>query len=265
MHLKRKELDNKRYFGGIKLENTHLSDNVFWYLQTHYNLKKVKYIFVSGDGAAWIKSFKDALKDSLRSYKKIKIIPVLDKFHCSKYLNSIFGHDQVTLSYIRKEIYSMTPERFQTVTDAYFAYCPKRTITEESFNQKVAYIIKNLPEIKNQKHKYYKTPCGMEGQVSHVLANRLTSRPKGFCEPVLENLTQMILLKKNGYEITPEMIDTWSKIYVPYDKPKYIHMTKKYKNEYSNDVHMVGLDSTNTNLRHFLLNMKNANSKFIYS
>ena len=75
----------------------------------------------------------------------------------------------------------------------------------------------------------------------------------------------MIILKNNGYEITLEMIGTWSEIYVPYDKPKYMQMTKKYKNDYSLDVHMVGIDSTNTNLRQFLNNMKNFNPQFIFT
>lgn len=30
--LKRKELDNKHYFGGINLDTTQLSDNVLWHL-----------------------------------------------------------------------------------------------------------------------------------------------------------------------------------------------------------------------------------------
>ncbi|MGI6759303.1 MAG: hypothetical protein ACOX40_05940 [Bacilli bacterium] len=94
-----------------------------------------------------------------------------------------------------------------------------------------------------------------------LITNRLTSRPKGFCEPVLHNLTQMIILKQNGKDITPEMLDTWSKVYTVPDKPKYVSLTKTYKNNYSVDVHMPALDSTNTNLKRFLTAVKNNNYK----
>lgn len=95
-----------------------------------------------------------------------------------------------------------------------------------------------------------------------LIANRLTSRPKGFCEPVLENLTQMILLKKNGKDITTDMVDAWSEIYKPYDMPKYMRLTKSYKKDYSYDTHMVALESTNTNLKRFLNQMKYDSTKF---
>lgn len=261
LRLKRKELGNKHYFGGINVPSIDLSDNVYGYISTRYDLSKVKYVFVSGDGASWINTLSESLKSTLRSYQDITVIQVLDKFHMAKYLNSIFGHDQNTLKYIRKIIYTITPERFRMITDAYFAFSKKRNIKEDKFNQKVEYIINNLQKIRNQKHPFYRTPCSMEGHVSHVLANRLTSRPKGFCEPVLHNLTQMIILKQNGKDITPEMLDTWSKVYTVPDKPKYVSLTKTYKNNYSVDVHMPALDSTNTNLKRFLTAVKNNNYK----
>ena len=42
----------------------------------------------------------------------------------------------------------------------------------------------------------------MEGHISHVLASRLTSRPKGFKRTVLENLIQLIVMNANLYELT---------------------------------------------------------------
>jgi hypothetical protein len=262
LHLKRKELDNKHYFGGINMQTSDLSDNVFGYLSNCYDLTKTKYIFISGDGAYWIKSFGQSLTESLRTFKDLQVIQVLDKFHCAKYLNSIFGYDPQVLKEIRNGIYTLTPKRFQMITDAYFAFSSKRNIKEDAFNQKVDYILSNLQEIKNQKHEYYKTPCSMEGHVSHVLANRLTSRPKGFCEVVLKNLTQMIIHKKNGKDITTEMLDSWSKIYQPFEKPKHMRLTKEYKNEYSCYVQMPAQNSTCTNLKRFVKLVKYDHSKF---
>lgn len=167
-----------------------LVDNVLHYISSTYNLNKIKYIFISGDGARWIKSFGNELIDILyKNHPNLKIIQVLDKFYCNKYLSSIFNHQSDILSYINDEILSLTKERFTNISNAFFAFCEKN-ISEVAFDDKVEYIINNLELIKNQKHDYYQSHCAMEGQASHILANRLTSRPKGFCEKTLQNLTQ---------------------------------------------------------------------------
>ena len=45
------------------------------------------------------------------------------------------------------------------------------------------------------------------------------------------------------------------------DKPKYMNLTKTYKNNYSVDVHMPAINSTNTNLKRFINAVKNSNYK----
>ncbi len=251
--LKRKSLANKRYFGGIHMDLAVLADNIYYSINAQYDLSKIKYIFVSGDGANWIKSLSKNLGSILRN-SQISIIPILDKFHTNKALKSIFGNKNFDINCIKNIFNEMTKERFQTISDAFYAFNSNDNIKEDTFNQNVAYICNNIQEIKNQNHPFYKRHCAMEGQVSHVLARRLTSRPAGFNEKVLQNLTQMIIFKASGNTITPDIVKKWSEKYLTYQKPKYKHIVKGLKRIYECNVELPILNSTNTNIKSFFSN-----------
>ena len=154
LHLKRKSLANKRYFGGIHMAPTDLADNIYYSIKTQYDLSRVKYIFVSGDGANWIKSLYKSLKSILRN-SSISIISVLDKFHTNKALKSIFASNHSIINYIKSIFNEMTKERFVSITDAFYAFNFEHNITEDSFRQNVAYICNNIQETKNQGHPLY--------------------------------------------------------------------------------------------------------------
>lgn len=251
--LKKKSLANKHYFGGIHMPNDTLTDNIVDYIQKSYDLSKVKYIFVSGDGARWIKSLSSNLDSYFkRNFSHVEIISVLDKFHMHKYLTSIFGGESSVINHFKKELPNLTPERFEAMANAYFAFRETRNIQDDVFNTKVDYILNNFKNIKNQIHPYYECPASMEGQISHVYAKRLTSRPYGFSEKVLQNLTQMLIFKANGNNITSKDVCEWSKKYLPFKPRKYVRHTKNYKHDYSCDADLPALNSNNTNLKEFL-------------
>ena len=250
LRLKRKSLANKRYFGGIHMDPTDLADNIYYSIKAQYDLSRVKYIFVSGDGANWIKSLYKALKSILRN-SSISIISVLDKFHTNKALKSIFARNHSIINYIKSIFNEMTKERFVSITDAFFAFNFEHNITEDSFRQNVAYICNNIQEIKNQGHPLYNCHCAMEGQVSHILARRLTSRPAGFNEKVLQNLTQMIIFKASGNVITPDIVKLWSKDYLVHQKSKSNRIIKNWKRIYDCSVELPILNSTNTSVKTF--------------
>lgn len=77
----RKELVNRFYFSGLypeKAGNDNLWNNVQNYIDKTYDTEYLKRIFISGDGAAWIKSGADILE---------KALFCADKFHLMKYIN----------------------------------------------------------------------------------------------------------------------------------------------------------------------------------
>lgn len=252
--LKKKSLSNKRYFGGIHMSSSSLADNICDYLTSSYNLNFVKRIFVSGDGARWIKSLSLYISNFIFPlYKNITVVPVLDKFHMNKYLMSIFGGNSHIVKYFKDHISDITADRFKCITDAYFAFCESRNISEPSFNDKVDYIINNLSLIKNQLDPLYNCPAAMEGHISHVFAKRLTSRPSGFSEIVLQNLTQMIIYKANGSIITSDIVKKWCEKYLTTYKPKkYVRLNKSFTRVYACNAGIPAMNSTNTNLKNFL-------------
>ena len=75
--------NGKRFLRTRKASQSELWDEVYSYIEAHYDLGKVKQIYLNSDGGTWIKS----------GYKRIHGIEyVLDEFHLSKYLLKMTGH-----------------------------------------------------------------------------------------------------------------------------------------------------------------------------
>ena len=69
---KRHKLMNPHYFSGVYdgAENAKLWDEVYAYLDSHYDLKKVKKIYLNADGGTWIQSGKKRIAGIMVWYKK---------------------------------------------------------------------------------------------------------------------------------------------------------------------------------------------------
>ncbi len=84
---KRIELQNKRHLGGLyKGEIDDLWEEVSTYLENNYDMEYVKKIFISGDGALWIKTGLEWINKSIN---------ILDRFHLIKAVNSIAGKNNI--------------------------------------------------------------------------------------------------------------------------------------------------------------------------
>lgn len=82
---KRHKLINPYYFCGTSYgeENTSFWDEIYEYINNHYEMDKVKKIYLSADGGGWIKA----------GMKRIAgITYVLDEFHLEKYLTKLTSH-----------------------------------------------------------------------------------------------------------------------------------------------------------------------------
>ena len=82
---KRHKLVNPYYFcgTGYSEDNSAFWDEVYEYINNHYDLDKVKKIYLNADGGGWIKS----------GMKRIAgITYVLDEFHLEKYLTKLKSH-----------------------------------------------------------------------------------------------------------------------------------------------------------------------------
>ena len=184
--VKRKELLNPYYLASASLNYEQLWKHIYNYCNLKYDLDKIEYIFVSGDGASGIKGYDSVFAN---------VIFVLDKFHYRQALTHIFKKDsQITKiadSYIRnKKI-----EDFEALVKAQIEKYPnqKKRMTEVK-----KYIINHIEAIINQNHPEYKCPCSMEGTISHKYARFITSRPFAFSKDGLTNKIQLLNIKANN-------------------------------------------------------------------
>lgn len=259
---KRKELENKHYFGGLNVDTSIFADRIFDYIPKRFNVEDIQYIFVSGDGAKWINSFTSKLRYCFSGYK-IQIIQVLDKFHLRKRLNSIFSGNKEMINFFFSNLKTLDKNQFKLIAMYFYENNPDHKLNIDAFNSHVRYICNNWIYIKNQLHPEYKISCSMEGHISHVLASRLTSRPKGFKRTVLENLIQLIVMNANLYELTIQDILEWKKPIQEQKNVRSLAANKMYKKFYDYNIELAIMESNNTNMKNYIHNL--VSPKWLYS
>lgn len=191
---KRIELQNKRHIGGIyKNRIEDLWDEVAMYIENTYDIDYIKNIFISGDGASWIKTGSKWINKSIN---------ILDRFHMVKAVNAIAGKDN-TKGKIKlfKSIAKLDFEKFKE-------YCYE--ILSEEMNQSIRfnkeklmnYILNNKKGIENYyNYKEYLHGCSAEGHVSHVYSDRMSSRPMGWKTQNVNNMSKLRLLKADNISV----------------------------------------------------------------
>jgi len=191
--VKRKQLKNTHYLASSILKTDKLWNETYNYLDKRYDLSKVKYIFISGDGASWIKGFDEAFPNATQ---------VLDKFHYRKTLNFIFKrhplYTELADYYLRKK---MIKEFKILVKHQMGNFLHQKDRMIKSMN----YLINNLDGIINQKHPMYQCPASMEGHISNKYARFITSRPHAYSQDGLENIVQLLTMKANNIVLTEEL------------------------------------------------------------
>ena len=195
---KRNKLINPRYFSGVYdgADNAKLWDEVYAYLDSHYDLEKVKKIYLNADGGIWIQSGKKRIAG---------ITSVLDEFHLQKYLLKMAGHMKDSVDDARKElraaIKSGTKADFQEVVER-LKTCAETETTEKRIDESASYILSNwtAAKIRLENRKTVKG-CNAEGHVSHVLSTRMSSRPMGWSRTGVDKMAHLRAYYWNGGDI----------------------------------------------------------------
>ena len=190
---KRKKLKNVRNFATAKLSYSDLWEIIYDYVSQKYDIDKIDYIFVSGDGANGIKDYYNVFPNA---------IFVLDKFHYKKkYLNYIFKNNVTLLNIADEYLRNDMIDEFKILVNSQINLYPDQ---KEKMLEKQNYILNNLEGIKNQNHPMYQCPCSMEGHVSNKYARYITSSPYAFSLDGLENKLQLLVLRANNHNLTFE-------------------------------------------------------------
>lgn len=192
---KRNKLVNPHYFSGVYdgADNAKLWDEVYAYLDSHYDLEKVKKIYLNADGGSWIQSGKKRIAG---------ITSVLDEFHLQKYLLKMTGHMKDSVDDAGKElrdaIKSGSREDFQEVVDRLKA-CAETEAAKKRIDESASYILSNwtAAKIRLKNGKTVKG-CSAEGHVSHVLSSRMSSRPMGWSRTGADKMAHLRAYYWNG-------------------------------------------------------------------
>lgn len=177
---KRYRLINPRYFCRVcdGKDNEAFWDEIYEYIAAHYDLDKVKKIYLNADGGGWIETAKTRIKG---------VTYVLDEFHLQKYLMKMISHMKDSandaLRELRKAIRSGTKADLIEVVERLKNALPKERIESGTMRleQNRDYILNNWGAARIRLlRKEGVIGSSTEGHVSHILSSRMSSRPMGW-------------------------------------------------------------------------------------
>lgn len=192
---RRHRLINPYYFCGVNSgeENLKFWDEIYEYLSSHYDLEKVKKIYVNSDGGSWIKAGMNRITG---------ITHVLDEFHLEKYLTKLTSHmkdsREAAADELRKAIRSKTKAEFTELVEQLEGYLTGETGIQRMEEAKT-YILSNWTAARIRlNHKDGVEGSSTEGHVSHVLSSRMSSRPMGWSITGATKMAQLRAYYLNG-------------------------------------------------------------------
>lgn len=193
----RYRLTGKKTFSGIYsgADNFRLWEEVRDYIYDNYDPDVLERVYIAGDGASWIKTGVDVITNSRF---------VLDKFHIMKYINSSVAHldngeeiKGLLWEYIngahKKELKAQYREILK-VTES-----PNK---HDEVEKALKYFMNNWDGIEIRKTERGGIwGCCAEAQVSHVLSDRLSSRPMGWSSLGCDHMAQLRAYTRNGGKV----------------------------------------------------------------
>lgn len=195
---KRKALMGVRRFTGLyKGASDELWYEVLDYLSEAYDLDKVEEIALSGDGAGWIR-MGESILPKCRLY--------LDKFHLEKALkkaaspvDALKGTDRTYYWFLKDAISLDAKEDIAVFFDSTEGL-PLTAFQHKTLREVRTYLLSNWEAIQHAQQTGYHG-CSAEGHVSHVLSERLSSRPLGWSETGAENIARLRAFALNGGDL----------------------------------------------------------------
>lgn len=244
----KKELKEQHYLASSILKTDKLWEETYNYLDKKYDLNKEPTIFISGDGAPWIKGYDVAFSNA---------IYVLDPFHYfNKKLAYIFKKDPLLTSIADSYLRNKMIDEFKALVNSQI----EKFSEEKADMLKVQnFLIENIDGIINQHHPLYKCPCSMEGHISNKYAKFITSRPHSYSEDGLENIVQLLTMKANKIKLTEEIYCNFKSGISTYKKLNL----EKFINKFKNQANILTNPNNKYNIEHYVDN-SNFNSKDNY-
>ena len=209
----RAELINPRYFTSVQSDYNEIWDRVDNYLLSSYHLSRAN-VFLSGDGAAWIKAGLNVFPN---------VVYNLDKFHLSKALMYLARGNNSLLSKLRRTVYDGDRAAFENL---YLEITQRKSFnaaTQRAIHDSALYILSNFEAISNESR------CSAEGHVSHVLSSRMSSRPMAWTKEGAGKIASLRAYLYNRGDFAT-LIREWKRanVLVPGTRPYNAATTSKY-------------------------------------
>ena len=193
----RYRLTGKKTFSGMYSgsDNLRLWEEVRDYIYDNYDPETLERVYIAGDGAAWIKAGADVISNSRF---------VLDKFHIMKYINSSVAHLE-NAEEIKGLLWEYINGAHKKELKAQYREILKVTESpgkHEEVEKALRYFMNNWDGIEIRKTERGGVwGCCAEAQVSHVLSDRLSSRPMGWSRLGCDHMAQLRAYTRNGGKV----------------------------------------------------------------
>jgi len=177
-------------------ENERFWDEIYGYIDSHYDMEKVKKIYLNADGGGWIEAGRKRIRG---------LLYVLDEFHLQKYLIRLTSHMKDSTDDARRELYRAickgTKSDFAEIVERLKDALPAES--RESGIRRMEegrdYILSNWGAARLRLlHKDGEKGSSTEGHVSHVLSSRMSSRPMGWSRKGAAKMAELRAYYYNG-------------------------------------------------------------------
>lgn len=197
----RKELVNKYYFGGLYGESKGVQE--FWgeiqqYIEQNYDSEELQRVFISGDGGNWIKSATTYVDRSLYC---------VDKYHMTKYINAAANQMLDESDVAKENLYRFIYKKQRSKFKKYIEKMLESANNTAPILELQRYALGNWNAVMRSYHDKLLSGCSAEGHVSHVLSERLSSRPMGWSQTGADRMSKLRCYEQNhGRENIIELV-----------------------------------------------------------
>ena len=172
----RRRLIRPHYHGGLypgSDENAALWTEVQRYIEAHYETDLLKRVYISGDGANWIKAGVDYVDHS---------VFVADRFHLMKYINRVARLVLDDEKWVKQRLYKYIYTDNLLAAKKMLTRIQNASGREDVVEDVRSYLVGNWEAIHRAFRDKHVVGCSAEGHVSNVYADRMSSRPMGWSE-----------------------------------------------------------------------------------
>lgn len=195
----RYKLIGKHYFCGVykgEQENIKFWEKVSDYIETVYDTDILEAVYISGDGAPWIKTGCEIINKSHF---------ILDKFHMMKYINKSVTHLLDSAEDVKGEIWEAlntgNKKELKLIYNKIISVTEKENKIKE-VEKALGYFLNHWNGLKIRVNNPDDTfRCCAEGQVSHILSSRLSSRPMGWSVLGCHQMSMLRAYKANNRKV----------------------------------------------------------------